>query len=77
MDGGTGQKTLPLMRKICDTYPTIVKLGTVLPYLRKIQKIYHVTHPLNSADITNFYWDSENFAMPRNTDIDSILTHNL
>ena len=30
---------LPL-RKICHTYPTMMKLGTVIPYLRKIQKIY-------------------------------------
>ena len=26
--------------KICHTYPTILKLGTVIPYLKKIQKIY-------------------------------------
>ena len=26
--------------KICHTYPTIMKLGTVVPYLRKIKKIY-------------------------------------
>ena len=26
--------------KICHTYPTIMKLGTVIPYLRKIQKMY-------------------------------------
>ena len=26
--------------KICHTYPTIMKLGTVIPYLRKTQKIY-------------------------------------
>ena len=26
--------------KICHTYPTIMKLGTVIPYLMKIQKIY-------------------------------------
>ena len=29
--------TLP---KICHTYPTMMKLGTVIPYLRKIKKIY-------------------------------------
>ena len=35
---GGGQKaSLP---KICDTYATIMKLGTVIPYLEKIQKIY-------------------------------------
>ena len=25
---------------ICHTYPTIMKLGTVIPYPKKIQKIY-------------------------------------
>ena len=36
--GGGGQKaTLP---KICDTNAPIMKHGTVIPYLEKIQKIY-------------------------------------
>ena len=36
--GGRGQKgRLP---KICHTYSTMMKLGTVVPYLNKIQKIY-------------------------------------
>ena len=26
--------------KICHTYPTMMKLGTVIPYLRKTQKLY-------------------------------------
>ena len=26
--------------KICYTCPTMMKLGTVIPYLKKIQKIY-------------------------------------
>ena len=26
--------------KICYTYPTIMKLGTVIPCLKKIEKIY-------------------------------------
>ena len=39
---GGGQKS-PLP-KICPTYPTMVKLGTFLPYLKKIQKYKnHVT----------------------------------
>ena len=33
-----GQKT-PLPR-ISHTYPTMMKLGTVIPFLKKIQKIY-------------------------------------
>ena len=27
--------------KIRHTYPTMMKLGTIIPYLRKIQKMYH------------------------------------
>ena len=34
-----GAKKAPLP-KICHTYPTMMKLGTVIPYLKKIQKIY-------------------------------------
>ena len=41
--------------KICHTYPTTMKLGTVISYPKKIQKyMNHVTHPLSSADITIF-----------------------
>ena len=41
--------------KICHTYPTMMKLGTVIPYLKKIQKIMnHVTQLLSSADISFF-----------------------
>ena len=41
--------------KICLTYPTMMKLGTVIPYLKKIQKIYesHDTS-LSSADVSIF-----------------------
>ena len=35
---GGGQKD-PLP-KICRTYPKMMKLDTVIPYLKKIQKIY-------------------------------------
>ena len=37
--GGGGAKRPPFL-KICHTYPTMMKLGTVTPYLKKIQKIY-------------------------------------
>ena len=30
----------PTLLKICHTYPTTMKLGTVIPYPKKIQKIY-------------------------------------
>ena len=32
--------------KICNAYPTMMKLGTVIPYLKKILKIYE------SRDVT-------------------------
>ena len=37
--GWGGQKRPPIP-KICHTYPTIMKLGIIIPYLRKTQKIY-------------------------------------
>ena len=37
-EGGGGQKD-PLP-KICHTDPTMMKLGTVISYLKKIQEIY-------------------------------------
>ena len=38
-DGWEGPKRSPLP-KICHTYPTMTKFGTVITYLKKIQKIY-------------------------------------
>ena len=42
--------------KICDTYSTMMKLGTVIPYLKKIPKVYESRDtPLESSlDINNF-----------------------
>ena len=41
--------------KICHTYPTMVKLGTDIPYLEMIQKIYESrVRFLSSADISIF-----------------------
>ena len=37
--GWGGGKKSPLP-EICHTYPTTKKLGTVIPHLKKIQKIY-------------------------------------
>ena len=48
--GGAKKTPFP---KICHTYPTIMELGTVIPYLKNIQKILnHVTHFLSSLDIS-------------------------
>ena len=76
-EGGVAKNPSPPLPKICHTYPAIMKLGTVTPYLKKIQKIYELrdTH-FESPDISIFYRKSENFPLPRNTDIDCILTHN-
>ena len=41
--GWGGQKGLPsgpLLPKICHAYPTMMKLGTVILYLKMMQKIY-------------------------------------
>ena len=35
--GGRQKAPLP---EICPTYPTIMKLGTVIPYLKNVQNIY-------------------------------------
>ena len=75
--GGRGGKKLPPLPNICHTYPAITKHGTVIPYLKKIQKfVNRVTHPLSSADIAFFHWKYAGFVISRNTDIDCILIHN-
>ena len=52
--------------KICHTYPTLMKLGTVVPCLKKIQKyINHVAHLLSSADISIFSPKISNFCYIR------------
>ena len=39
--------------KICHTYPTMMKLGSVIPYLKNFQKLYESRDtPLGSADIS-------------------------
>ena len=37
---GWGKAKKPPLLKICHTYPATMKLGTVIPYPNKIQKIY-------------------------------------
>ena len=37
---GLGEAKKAPLPKICRTYPTMLKLGTIIPYLNKIQKIY-------------------------------------
>ena len=38
--GGEGRGKKASLPKICHTYPTMMKLGTVIPYPKKILKIY-------------------------------------
>ena len=47
--------------KICYTYPTLMKVGTLIPYLKKIEKRYESAF---------FHRKSANFAISRDTDID-------
>ena len=74
---GSSKSTPSPFPKICHTYPTMMKLGTVIVYLKKIQKyMNHVSHPLSSADVSFFcHQKSANFAMSRNINKDCILIH--
>ena len=51
-----GEQKGPPLHKICHRYPAMVKLGTVIPYLKIIEKIYinHVAHSQSSANISIF-----------------------
>ena len=37
---GEGGSKRPSLQKTCRTYPTMIKLGKVIPYLKKIQEMY-------------------------------------
>ena len=70
MGGGGGGGKKVSLSKICHTYLTLMKLGTVIPYLKKIQK----TH--KSRDTPSFFHrKSAIFSIPGNTRIDCILMH--
>ena len=62
-----GGKKAPVP-EICHTYPTMMKLGTVIPYPKKIQKMYESRDIL--LDI--FHRKSANFDISRNADIDCV-----
>ena len=40
LNGGKKGVTKMSHSKICHTYPTMMKLGTLIPYIKKIQQIY-------------------------------------
>ena len=63
--GWEGGKKAPYP-KIYHTYPTMMKLGTVIPDLKKTQKYKnHVTNPLSSADISIFSLEITKFSYIR------------
>ena len=73
-EGGRLKAHLP---KICHTHPTMMKPGTVIPYLKKIKKYMNqMTQPLTSTEISIFSPEISKFALSRNTDIDCILIPN-
>ena len=72
---GVSGKKAPALKSV--THITeMMKLGTVIPHLKKIQKMYHVAHPFSSADISIFHGKKANFLISRNTDTDCILIQN-
>ena len=58
--GGVKSTSPPsfLFHKVSHTCPTMMKLGKVTPYLKKIKWtcINQATHPLISADISIYYY---------------------
>ena len=73
---GWGAKRLPLP-KICHRYPIVMKFGTAIPYLKKIQTIYKwQARPFSSAYIIISSPEISNFFYIKNTDTDCVLTHN-
>ena len=73
-DGGRGQKGLLL--KISQTYPRMMKVGALLPYL-KIKKV-NESHDTRLEFYWHqhfFQWESAKFTLSRNADMDRILIH--
>ena len=52
---GLGVSKWPPSLKICHTFPTMMKLGTVIPYLKKIQKIYESRETLPDPTNINIF----------------------
>ena len=61
-DVGDGEQKIPIP-KVCHTYLSMMKLSTVIPYLKKIQKMYinQVTYTFSSAGISIFSLEINNF----------------
>ena len=59
---GWGKAKKAPLPKLCHVYPTMMKLGTVIPHQKRSKKFMnHVTHPLSSADISNFSQEIRKF----------------
>ena len=74
--GGGAER--PPSLKFFHTYPTMMKLGTVIPYPKKIWKNLWITWHSPWVLLTSafFHQKSANFAISRNRYIDCILIHN-
>ena len=64
---GEWEQKAPLHR-FSHTYPTMMKLGTVVPYIKKIQKDIWITWHTLWVLLTSafFHWKSANFAISAN-----------
>ena len=61
--GCGGAKRLP-RSKICHKYPTLMKLGTVISYLKKIQKIHKSRYtPLEFCWHQHFFTENQQFLL--------------
>ena len=69
--GGTKRLSLP---KICHTIPTMMKLGTVIPNLKKFQK--YINHVIHSVPLTLGFLHRKSTNLLYQ-DIDYILKQNL
>ena len=75
--GGEGAKIQPPLPKICQTYPTMMKLGSYTLPKEDPKNIWITWHtPWVLLTSAFFHWKSANFAISRDTDIDCILIHN-
>ena len=72
---GGGEKKAPLP-KICYINSTVMKFGTIIHWLNKIQKMYksHDT-PLEFCWHKHFFTGNQQLLLYKETDVDCILTH--
>ena len=60
--GWWGRPKIAPLPEICHTYPTMMKLGTVIPYLKRSKRYtIHVIRPLSSAAVKIFSPEISNF----------------